>query len=105
MTINNLRIKPETDHITINTDWDIFTPMNKFQGCVLTNKLDFEAHLSKIASIINHGIHRAAEIKKYMSKSCHMKFSNAFLLSVLSYGYLSCLTQVFSNSIKCTNYV
>ena len=73
---------------SIRTDKETIKPKEKFKilGWIQNRHLNYNDHINHIASIINHRIHRATELKQYMSTKTRTIFCNTYLFSVLNYG-------------------
>ena len=88
MLINNPRHEAEVKDTKITTNTDIIKPKEKFTilGWVINRKFDYTDHLNYISSRLHHRIHRANEVKAYMSEQTRKIFADAYLFSLINYG-------------------
>ena len=66
-----------TKEITIKTDTDTIYPKEKFVvlGWTLNRRFDYTDHLNTISQKVHYRMHRASELKKYMSESVRIQFA------------------------------
>ena len=76
------------ENTTITTDTHTIQPKDEFTmpGWIINQKCDYSDHLNAVSSKIHHIIHRANEVKKYMSESTRKIFADFYLFSVVNYG-------------------